>query len=85
MDWKSRDGDFTEVIAFLFDGGVLTSADIDRIVVNPTEVSSYRFVDLDEAKRLLDSELFARVSAGLRAQSSGSAAYLEDGSLIRSH
>jgi hypothetical protein len=60
-----RDGDFTEVVALLFDGGTLTALDIDRIVVEPSEVRDYRFVDLDEAATLLDAELFARVAAGL--------------------
>jgi len=33
VDWVSRADDFTEVIAILFDGGVLTSTDIDQIVL----------------------------------------------------
>jgi len=38
VDWKPRDGDFTEVVALLFDGGTLTAWDIDRIVTDPSEV-----------------------------------------------
>ena len=68
VDWKPRDGDFTEVVALLFDGGTLTAQDIDRIVTDPSEVRGYRFVELDEAATLLDAELFARVSAGLEAR-----------------
>ena len=79
VDWIARNGDFTEVIAFLFDGGVLAATDVKHIVADPSEVRCFRFVALDEAKRLLDGELFARVVAGLAARGSGSTAYLENG------
>ena len=79
VDWKPGDGDFTEVVALLFDGGVLTAMDIDRIAVDPSEVRGYRFAELAEAGTLLDAELFARVSAGLAARTSGLIAYLENG------
>lgn len=59
MDWKSRDGDFTEVVALLFDGGTLTASDVDRIKVHPSEVRGFKFVELEEAARLLDGELYA--------------------------
>jgi len=80
LDWKSRAGDFTEVVALLFDGGTVTARDVDRIVIDPSEVRSYRFVDLEEAAALLDAELFARVSAGLVARVDGRVTYLENGS-----
>jgi 8-oxo-dGTP pyrophosphatase MutT (NUDIX family) len=50
VDWQSRSGDFTEMVAFLFDGGVLAAAEIDQILIEPSEVRSIRFVTLDEAK-----------------------------------
>jgi 8-oxo-dGTP pyrophosphatase MutT (NUDIX family) len=84
VDWQSRSGDFTEMVAFLFDGGVLAPADIEQIVIEPAEVTSLRFVTLDEAERLLDAELFARVAAGLKARVSAAAAYLENGFSPRS-
>ena len=83
VDWKSRHGDFTEVVALLFDGGTLASGDVERIVVDPSEVRGYRFVHLEEAMALLDAELFARVSAGLAARASGLTAYLEDGTPVQ--
>lgn len=76
VDWVSQSGDFTEIVAFLFDGGVLTSADIDRIVLDPTEARTFRFVTLDEAEQLLDAEQFARVAAAIEA---GTTTYLENG------
>ena len=78
LDWKPRDGDFTQVVALLFDGGTLTAEDIDRLVVDPS-ARTYRFVELDEATTLLDAELFARVIAGLEVRLRGGTAYLENG------
>jgi pimeloyl-ACP methyl ester carboxylesterase/ADP-ribose pyrophosphatase YjhB (NUDIX family) len=80
VDWQSRSGDATEMVAFLFDGGVLTPGDIDEIVIDPTEVMCFRFVTLDEAERLLDAEQFMRVAAGLEARRSGTTMHLENGS-----
>ncbi len=79
VDWKRRYGDFTEVVAMLFDGGTLSAQDIDRIMLDPSEVRGYRFVELAEAGMLLDAELFTRVSTGLAARASGRTEYLEDG------
>ncbi len=79
VDWIPQAGDFTEIVAFLFDGGVLAPADIDRIVLQPTEVTSSRFVTLDEARHLLDPEQFARVAAGVRSRRTPEAVYLENG------
>lgn len=79
VDWIPQSGDFTEIVAFLFDGGVLTPADIDRIVLQPTEVTSSRFVTLDEAAHLLDPEQFARVTAGFKNRGTQEAVYLENG------
>jgi len=79
VDWISRSGEFTEIVAFLFDGGLLAPADIDRIVIEPSEVNSFRFVTLDEAARLLDVGQYARVAAGLEARRSATTAYLENG------
>ena len=79
VDWKPRERDFTEVVALLFDGGTLTAQDIDRILLDPSEVRGYRFVELAEAGVLLDAELFSRVSIGLAARASGRTEYLENG------
>lgn len=79
VDWIPQSGHFTELVAFLFDGGVLAQADIDRIVLQPTEVTSSRFVTLDEAAQFLDPEQFARVTAGFKDRRSPKAVYLENG------
>ena len=79
VDWIPQTGDFTELVAFLFDGGVLAPADIDRIMLQPTEATSSRFVTLDEAAHLLDPEQFTRVAAGFKNRQTPGAVYLENG------
>lgn len=79
VDWIPQSGDFTEIVAFLFDGGILTPADIAQIVLQPTEVTSFRFATLQEAKHLLDPEQHARVTAGLTTRRTTKPIYLENG------
>ena len=79
MDWVSQVGDFTEIVALVFDGGVLTASDIDRIVLDPTEARTFRFVTLNEAAELLDGGQFGRVVVALETRTSGTTAYLENG------
>ncbi|TCC57148.1 NUDIX hydrolase [Kribbella pittospori] len=80
VDWVPQFGDFTEVVAFIFDGGVLTPSEIDRIALDPTEASAIRFVQLAEAEQLLDSNQYARVAAALDSLALSTTAYLENGS-----
>jgi 8-oxo-dGTP pyrophosphatase MutT (NUDIX family) len=77
VDWVARSGDFSEIVAFLFDGGVLTPAEVQRIVLDPSEAGGFRFVGLGEAGDLLDGGQFARVAAAVRARRAGT--YLENG------
>jgi 8-oxo-dGTP pyrophosphatase MutT (NUDIX family) len=79
VDWVPQSGDFTEVVAFVFDGGVLTPSEIDRIALDPSEASTFRFVLLTEAERLLDANQYARVAAALNARALSTTAYLENG------
>jgi len=76
VDWIARSGEFTEIVAFLFDGGVLAPTDI---TLDPAEARSFRFVSLAEAENLLDPDQFARLAAGLAARGSSATVYLENG------
>ncbi|MEU4196056.1 NUDIX hydrolase [Kribbella sp. NPDC026611] len=76
-DWVGRQGEFTEVVAFLFDGGVIAGS--GQLELQAEEIRSARFVSLDEAEGLLDSEAFARVGAAMRVRVVGATAYLENG------
>lgn len=79
VDWQAAHGEYSEIVAILFDGGVLTPRDIAQIELQQSEVRSASFVTLPGADALLDTELAARVRAGVAARRHQSAVYLEDG------
>ncbi len=79
VDWIAQAGEFTEVVAFLFDGGLLRPADIARITLNPTEARRYTFATLPESQHLLDPGQHARTAAALTARAASTTAYLENG------
>lgn len=82
VDWISRRGDWTEVVAFLFDGGVV-STPADRLSLQADEIRSARFVSLPEAEPLMTDWEYARVVAAVEARSRQSTMYLEDGQRIQ--
>jgi len=63
---------------FIFDGGVLTDKQIEKIVIDPEEHLEYRFVTQAEALRLLNPELSRRTKICLALRKRGSAVYLEN-------
>jgi histidine triad (HIT) family protein len=64
-----------DAMHYVFEGPVLTRAQIASIRLGEGEIASYRFVDLDEALRLLNPPLGKRVAAGLASPG----VYLEEG------
>ena len=82
VDWIPQTGDFTEIVAFLFDGGVLTDNDIQQIAPQDTEVTTFSFVTLTEAKHLLDPEQFTRLAAGFTRRQATGVIYLENGTQV---
>ena len=79
VDYRSRDGDRSENIQFIFDGGVLMDKQIQQIVLPPDELSQYTFVPYIEAARLLNTRLAQRISYALPARGEGRIVYLEEG------
>jgi ADP-ribose pyrophosphatase YjhB (NUDIX family) len=79
VDWVSRDGAWTEVVAFLFDGGVV-DLPVDSFTLQTEEIRTARFVTPAEAEPLMAADELARVEAAITARSRRSAVYLEDGS-----
>lgn len=77
-DWVAWDGDFSEVMVFLFDGGVI-SEPVASLRLQADEIRSARFVALVEAEQLMDAEAFARVEAAIEARARQTAVYLECG------
>jgi 8-oxo-dGTP diphosphatase len=78
VDWISSVGAVTEVVAFLFDGGVVEPP-VGGFTLQADEIRRTRFVKLADAKRLMAPAEFSRVEAGLVARERQSALYLESG------
>lgn len=79
VDWIARRGDFTEVVALLFDGGILGSDRAAQVHVDGQEIVEAAFHDPCTLTGLLDEETARRALAGLAAIESRATAYLEDG------
>jgi len=81
VDWVSRRGAWTEVVAFLFDAGVVTVPATD-LTFQRDEIRGARFVSLAEASRMMTDSEYRRVAAGMEARSRQSTTYLEDGQQV---
>lgn len=84
VDWaRPRGRRRVDIVAFVFDGGVLSDEDIAGIRLQEDELRGYRFCRVDdtvnEAEGLLPPILTKRVAAAVRARRSGLTAYLEGG------
>ncbi|HIT75586.1 MAG TPA: NUDIX hydrolase [Candidatus Avipropionibacterium avicola] len=82
VDWLRRQGEFTEVLALLFDGGVLTPETLASCAPDHREISEVRSIDPALAAEFLEPETFSRVAAALAVRESGQTVYLEDGSPV---
>ncbi|MCP2321799.1 8-oxo-dGTP pyrophosphatase MutT (NUDIX family) [Hamadaea flava] len=87
VDWSPPRGRRTvDLMAFVFDGGVLTEADVAAIRLQPEELRGYRFCRIDdevnETAGLLPPILTKRVAAAVRARAAGVTVYLESGDPI---
>jgi 8-oxo-dGTP pyrophosphatase MutT (NUDIX family) len=79
VDWVPTQSDWPEGLLVIYDGGVLTSADIEDIVVDGEEISEFRFVAPDQVGLLVSARSGRRIAACLKALRSGEVLSLEDG------
>ncbi|WP_280393541.1 NUDIX hydrolase [Nocardia brasiliensis] len=68
-----------EGVVFVFDGGVLTETDLNRMILSPTEIVSAGFYSLKEAAGLAKPLLADRLSAALEAARVGVTVLCEQG------
>jgi 8-oxo-dGTP diphosphatase len=76
VDWVAAEPPWDAGLMFLFDGGVLLSASVDRITLPPDELSAFAFVAPADLSDRLRPRLARRVRAALDADLGG---YLEGG------
>jgi hypothetical protein len=79
VEYLSQRTPQTESVHFVFYGGTLTTAQIERIVLPPAELSTYSFSPVEEALALLSSRLARRIPYCLQALQENGIIYLEDG------
>jgi 8-oxo-dGTP pyrophosphatase MutT (NUDIX family) len=75
IDWAPHPSG--ERMLFVFDGGLLADATIERIRLQDDELASYRFVPPDEIGAWLPPRLDRRIAAAIAARADGTIHYLE--------
>lgn len=78
LDWAPHPAEGDKFL-ILFDGGVLTPADTERIQLVDGELSEFTFIDVPSAGEVLIDRLARRVIAAASAHESGATLYLERG------
>ena len=79
IEYQSRSAKRSDNLRLIFDGGVLDDSHLARIHLPASELSEYRFVQLDEALRLLAAKLNHRIARSMQALHNGRVFYLENG------
>lgn len=82
LDWVPPAVHRSEGVIAVFDGGVLSSIEVARIVVPPEELRGFAFFGLAKIGSVLPPLLVRRMVAAVHARRDGTTAYLEDGHLI---
>jgi len=80
VDWVPSRPERPEGLIVVYDGGVLTGAEIKEIVVGDDELAGCAFVARDEVAGLVTPLLARRVASCLDAVATGTVASLENGS-----
>lgn len=79
LDWVPPASDRPEGLITIFDGGILSSMEVARIVVPPEELRGFGFFGLTELGSVLPPLQARRMVAAVHARRNGTTAYLEDG------
>ena len=79
VDWVSPHGPWDDLLAFVFDGGVLTPEQANGLHSVDPELAAVRFCAPEEAGRLLRPYVWRRVQVALGVLTGGGVRYLQDG------
>ena len=79
IDYMTPRDEKGEFLIFIFYGGVLDQDQTARIKIQQDEISEHRFVNLEDARELLRSNLSRRVPKCVEALRNNTGIYLEDG------
>jgi len=82
VDWVPPRPDRTEGLMMVFDGGVLTASQTERIRLPADELRGWAWCTEQEAGDRLSDPLARRIRAAIKARAEGTVAYLESGFLM---
>ncbi|MCO1575516.1 NUDIX hydrolase [Crossiella sp. SN42] len=68
-----------EGLAFIFDGGLVTEAEVEAITLTDPEIRSVGLFTLEEARPLVGEGLWRRIAVALRASADGHPALCDSG------
>lgn len=77
VDWAPMQGEGDKLL-FVFDGGELTSSEIEQITLPPEELKAFQFFRQTDFPEVLTARLIRRITAAHGALAAGDVAYLED-------
>jgi 8-oxo-dGTP diphosphatase len=77
-DWAPNQTEGDKLL-FIFDGGVLGAEYLTKIRLEPEEITSYDFHDIDDIAELTIARLARRIVHGQAARRDGTTRYLENG------
>ncbi|NKY98866.1 NUDIX domain-containing protein [Nocardiopsis alborubida] len=78
VDWAPTRAEGDKQL-FVFDGGVLDQQWLDRIVLDPGELTGFGFHDVGAIAQVTIPPLVRRVTQAVRARQEGTTLYLENG------
>ncbi len=80
VDWVPSRPERPEGVVVVYDGGVLSAADLDAVVLADGELTGFAFTEPGEVANLVTPLLARRIAACLDAVAAGTVAALENGS-----
>ena len=84
VHYLSATSDRPENVQFLFYGGVLTPKEIEKIILQPDELSEYKFLEVNEALALFREVASKRFAEAVKSISNNTTSlYLEDFRVIK--
>ncbi len=79
VDWVPPHDPWDDALMLIFDGGVLSTSEINALHLVDGELGAYQFCTEEEASRLLRPYVWRRVRVALEALDLKGARYLQDG------
>jgi 8-oxo-dGTP diphosphatase len=79
VEWVGPHGPWDDLLAFIFDGGVLPPERVAEIQLLDGELDGFEFCDEEQAASRLSPRAWRRTAAALAALRTGRFAFLQDG------